>query len=85
MACYNVAAVLINNRTVNATEVQEVLTKYGCMIKTRLGLHEAGNACSDNGLLILQLCGDKAEVDNMLKELNAIQGVKAKNIELNAD
>lgn len=82
MACYNIMAVLINHRTQKAVNVQEVLTKHGCAIKVRLGLHEAGNVCSDEGLVILQLVGEKEEIDALEKELNSLDGVTAKTIEL---
>jgi len=70
-------AVVIGHRSKNAPEVQKVLTKFGCMIKVRLGLHEAGNVCSEEGLVILQLAGDSSEIKNFQEELNAIEGVRA--------
>jgi len=74
---YNIMAVVIGHRSKNAPEVQKVLTKFGCMIKVRLGLHEAGNVCSEEGLVILQLAGDSSEIKNFQEELNAIEGVRA--------
>ena len=82
MACYNVMTVLTNNRIKNVARLQEVLTKSGCIIKTRLGLHEAGDACSNEGLIILQLIGNKEEIAQLEEELTAIDGIKAKNIEI---
>ena len=55
MSCYNIMALLINHRSKKAIQVQEVLTKYGCLIKMRLGLHEAGNVCAEDGLVIPRL------------------------------
>ena len=40
MSCYYLIGVRMNNRIENAVKFQEVLTKNGCKIKTRLGLHE---------------------------------------------
>ncbi|NLI92140.1 MAG: hypothetical protein GX434_07975 [Peptococcaceae bacterium] len=82
MACFNIMAVAVNHRIKNATEVQNVLTKYGCIISVRLGLHEAGNVCSDSGIIILQLVGSREEINSFAEELNAIQGVQAKTIEI---
>lgn len=74
-------AVLIKHRKEAATKVQEVLTHYGCNIKTRLGLHETTNdKCAPNGLIILELSGTLDEVVKMEKDLNAIESVTAKNI-----
>jgi metal-responsive CopG/Arc/MetJ family transcriptional regulator len=85
MACHNVMSVLINHRSKKATDVQDILTKYGCIIKMRLGLHETGDACSEDGLIILKLEDDKSQIQELIKDLNSIEGVKAKNIELCAD
>ncbi|MCX7921540.1 MAG: hypothetical protein N3B21_05920 [Clostridia bacterium] len=85
MACYNIMAVIINHRTQKAIKVQEVLTNHGCSIKMRLGLHEAGDVCSDEGLVILQLCGDDNEVKALESDLNSLEGVKAKTINICSD
>ena len=74
--------VKIGARRTKAPEVQEVLTKFGCAIKTRLGLHEAGEACSEEGILILQLVGEKKEMSGLEKALNQMDGVKAKIVNL---
>jgi metal-responsive CopG/Arc/MetJ family transcriptional regulator len=74
--------IAVNHRIKNAAEVQNILTKYGCLISVRLGLHEAGNVCSDSGLIILQLTGSKEEIGAFTEELNAISGVEAKTLEI---
>jgi hypothetical protein len=76
-----IAGVHITNRIGHVGSVQEVLTKYGCSIRTRLGLHETNdNFCSPNGLMILELVGDPTEHDKLLDGLNAIEGVEAKRM-----
>ena len=85
MSCYNIMAVLLNHRSKKATEFQEVLTKHGCSIKMRLGLHEAGDVCSEEGLIILQLCGDESRNKELENELNSIEGVKAKTLSISSD
>ena len=85
MACYNVMTLLVNNRRKNAPKLQELLTASGCIIKARLGLHEAGDECSEEGLIILQLTGSADEINTLACELNTLDGVKAKNIELCSD
>lgn len=82
MACYYIMTALVNHRSKNASKMQEILTKSGCIIKMRLGLHEAENVCSEEGLIILQLTGDKEAILKLEAELNSIDGVKAKLIEL---
>ncbi len=86
MLCYNVMTLLVNNRRENAPRLQEVLTDSGCIIKVRLGLHEAdGDSCSNEGLIILQLTGSKEEIKELETRLNQLEGIKAKNIELCSD
>lgn len=82
MSCYNIMAVLVSHRINNAKELQEILTKYGCIIKVRLGLHEAGDVCSEEGLIILQLCGQEDEINALADELNKQEGIKAKNMQI---
>jgi hypothetical protein len=74
----------MDNRISNAVNFQEALTKNGCRIKARLGLHEAGdNACANDGLIVLQPCGEKEEVEQLVEELNKLEGITAKLIDLN--
>jgi len=82
MACSTIMAIRVNNRKVEAHAIQNVLTDHGCSVKVRLGLHEAGEECSDEGLILLQLCGGKGELKVMEETLNGIEGVKAVSMEI---
>jgi len=72
--------VKITERAQISPKVQEILSKFGCIISMRLGLHDAGDRCSSNGFLVLQLCGDEGEIAKLETELNAIDEVKAKTV-----
>lgn len=85
MSCYNIMTLILNNRIKNAVKLQDVLTESGCIIKTRLGLHEAGDACSNEGLIILQLIGSAEEIEALEGKLNAVEGVKAQNVKICSD
>ena len=75
--CTTIMAITINRRSNHAPLVQQVLTEHGCIIKMRLGLHEAsGSSCSEDGLILLQLCSDQAQISALKKNLSAIDGVK---------
>ncbi len=78
----DIMVVKIGKRSSKAIEVQEVLTKFGCSIKTRLGLHEAGNVCSEEGILVLQLAGEKNEMISLEAALNKMDGIKAQIVML---
>ena len=81
--CTTIMAIAVNNRSKEAVKVQEVLTKYGCSIMTRLGLHEGvADQCTNYGLIILQLCGNHDLAENMQKELEAYEDVKVKFMKL---
>ena len=70
-----ILGILITDRQKEAGEVQKLLTKYGCSIKTRLGLHEVTeDHCSREGLILLELTGDLSEMDKLENDLNQIQG-----------
>lgn len=81
--CPVIMAILQEKRAETAVKVQDVLTKYGCYIRVRLGLHDAAlDSCSPNGLILLQLCGDEIPVCDLQKELEAIPEVKVKHMTL---
>jgi hypothetical protein len=79
--CSKIMAILQENRVDTAPKVQEILTKYGCHIRMRLGLHEAAvDNCSNTGLILLQLCGDQAATGELEENLNAVPHVKVKSM-----
>ena len=63
------------NRVDTAAYFQAIMTKYGCSIKTRIGLHEASNGiCSPNGIILIEYIGeDVSEFEKELKELKDIE------------
>jgi ACT domain-containing protein len=71
-----VIGIHIPDRIKQATNVQQVLTDYGCSIRTRVGLHEVSDSmCAINGLLLLEMFGKEDEMDAMVKKLQSIEGV----------
>ncbi|MDM8533718.1 hypothetical protein QUF55_03340 [Clostridiaceae bacterium HSG29] len=77
-----VMGIEIQNREESAVKVQELLTKHGCIIKTRLGLHEVQNQCSASGFILLEFeRKETGEHDQLKNELNTIENVVAKTME----
>ena len=75
--------ILIGQRKQAAVQVQKVLTGWGCMIKTRLGIHDGVmENCSDQGLLILELVGDRNKMKELARKVSLIKGVSSKLINL---
>ncbi|MCE5342821.1 MAG: hypothetical protein LLF96_04425 [Eubacteriales bacterium] len=84
MSCYYVIGVRMDNRVGNAMAFQQALTKNGCKIRTRLGLHETNeDFCANDGLIVLQPCGEKEEIEQLVKDLSTLEGITAKLIDLN--
>ncbi len=79
----NIMAILIGNRTDDATKVQKILTKHGCIIETRLGLPNViGDGCSNKGAIILRLDNKEEQINNLKAELESLSHVKTENIQL---
>jgi len=79
---YNLVAIKVEDREGTAPQVQEVLTKFGCNIRVRLGLHDQPGSCSPTGLIILDLAVGGDEVADLLEDLDGIPGATAKFMEL---
>lgn len=78
-----VVAIIVENRGENAVNVQKVLTGWGCMIKTRLGLHDGVlDSCSPSGLIILEMVGAEEKLEEFVHKINLLKGAQAKRISL---
>ena len=76
-----IIGVHITERVQHAGQVQEVFTKFGCSIRTRLGLHEAdADLCSPNGLIVLEMVDDDAVVADLTAALKAIDGLEVQQM-----
>ena len=54
-----IIGIKLENRMENAVEFQNLLTKYGCEIKTRIGLHGGENGeCTNYGVILLEVSHD---------------------------
>jgi hypothetical protein len=77
-----VVVIGVQHRREEAEKLQHLLTQHGCEVKARLGLHEAGTVCSEEGLIILQLVPDEPKAESLVEELNKLDGIKAKLVEV---
>ncbi|MBA4251939.1 MAG: hypothetical protein C0425_11260 [Chlorobiaceae bacterium] len=77
---------LVGNRKEDAVKVQQILTSWGCLIKTRLGIHDGVlENCSDTGLLILELVGTNEQNQEIARKLSLLPGVSSKLVDLQVD
>ena len=68
-----ILGVRVAQRTKHTAKVQKILSDYGCSIRTRLGLHEAGAGfCSPNGLILLEVVGQAAELAAALAQVPGV-------------
>ena len=71
----------VTDRVKKATSIQEVLTNYGCSIRTRLGLHDTGQEfCSPSGVLLLEFVGSDSELATMKGQLAEIAGIEVQTM-----
>jgi len=78
-----VLLILVDKRKKAAINVQKILTGWGCLIKTRLGIHDGVlDNCSDAGLIICELVGSPSKKKELTRKLKLVSGVEAKLIEI---
>lgn len=72
-----IMGIKLEERIQSATKVQELLSKYGCEISTRIGLHVASaEACSPQGLIVLEFIDDAEDsVAEFEEELSKIDNL----------
>ncbi len=76
-----ILGIQITDRNQEVSDLQAILSKFGCSIKTRLGLHEVeGDYCSTSGLIILELTGNREEFLKIENELLGLEGVEVKKM-----
>ena len=76
-----ILGVHLSDRSGEAEKVQAVLTKFGCSIRTRLGLHQVQDEfCSKAGLILLELTGDTNEFMKLENALLEIEGLEVKKM-----
>jgi len=73
----------IENRKVSAEKIQEIFTKEGCIIKTRIGLHEGVlDKCTNKGIIILELMGEKKDYISLITRLDQLEGIKSQLVQI---
>lgn len=66
---HTIIGIHLKDRNQDAVGLQEILTRYGCSIKTRIGLHDASEGqCAPGGVILLEVINKQEE---LIKELSA--------------
>lgn len=72
-----IIGIQISNRIEDATKLQEILTSYGCLIKTRIGLHDMGEyKCLNYGIVLIQVVDKINEIYDELSKYWKVQIMK---------
>lgn len=80
-----IIGIKLSERTKVADQLQGVLSKYGCIIRTRIGLHDVDcGKCSDKGVILLEVIDDDLLV-NLQKELCQIENIEIQQMMFNRD
>ena len=76
-----ILGVLLRKRTMTATTFQDILSRHGCNIKTRIGIHTAtDNVCSPDGVILLDVVGEDADIESLEKDLRNIDGAEVQKM-----
>lgn len=71
-----ILGIKMNDRVENAVAFQAILTKYGCSIKTRIGLHNIQTeTCAPYGVILLEIIDSENAllIEKELLEINEIE------------
>ncbi len=71
----------VTDRIREVSSVQSVLARFGCSIKTRLGLHDMKEGQNTScGIVLLELTGNREEFYKLENELLKIDGLVVKKM-----
>lgn len=74
---HTIIGIHLKDRSQEAVGLQEVLTRYGCSIKTRIGLHDASEGqCAPGGIIILEVISKQEELIKELSEKFDVQTMR---------
>ena len=72
-----IIGISVDNRTNDSIKLQEILTKYGCLIKTRIGLHDMGEyKCLNYGIVLIEVVDKINEIYDELSKYWKVQIMK---------
>ncbi|MCX6249908.1 MAG: hypothetical protein NTX61_04065 [Bacteroidetes bacterium] len=78
-----ILGIYVKDRLGTINTIQPILTKFGCVISTRLGLHnfeETDEKCAGCGLILLELTGDHNEFIKLENELLKLDGIEVRKM-----
>jgi hypothetical protein len=81
-----VFGIKLKHRMKNSLGLQEVLTEFGCNVKTRIGLHHVTDGvCSPDGIILLEVIGDDSTIESFEAKIKAISGAELQKMSFSMD
>lgn len=83
MAITRILGMTVSNRREVAADVQKILSRYGCSIRTRLGINDSEDEgmTEAGGLIILELTGEITEWEKLEAELRQVLNVEVNKMD----
>jgi hypothetical protein len=81
MEMMEILGLYVGDKVADKNLLQQVLTQYGNVIRTRLGLSATSGA---NGVILLELLGDGKEINNLKAALEKIDGLQLQKMSFEA-
>ncbi len=78
MSNLGIMGILVDRRTKSAPKVQEILTKFGDSILSRVGIHDPGE--EQHGLITLNVRDRNDKIEELERELEGLEGVSVKTV-----
>ena len=78
-----ILGIKLANRLDVAIEFQKVITKFGCAIQTRIGLHKTDTRyCASSGIILLEVIDHKI-ISDLEQELLKIDNIEIQRMTFN--
>lgn len=77
-----IATLMVENRGEASAEIQDILSRYGCSIRTRLGLNNVIEG-QETGIIILELTGEVGEQRGLVQRLTSVANVSISVVSFN--
>ncbi len=77
-----IIGVKLSNRMEHSNEFQNIISKFGCSIKTRIGLHSTCSyVCANWGIILLEIVDDSI-TSELSRDLSRLDGVRVQSMNL---
>ncbi len=72
-----IIGILNKNKENDVDEIQDIFTKYGCIIKNRLGLNKVfSKSGKEYRMIIIEITGDGKEIKEFENKLSGIKDIE---------